>query len=744
MAHESLLGGHQGRRKTADRILTSFFWPGIHGDIRRFCQSCDVCQRTTHKGRVTKVPLGKMPVIEVPFERIAVDIVGPIQPITERKNRYILTIIDYATRYPEAIPLPNIEAERVAEALMQVFSRVGIPKSIFTDQGSQFTSDLMKQVSRLLSMEQLTTTPYHPAANGLVERFNGTLKLMLKRICSEKLRDWDRYIELLLFAVRETPQESLGFSPFELLYGRHVRGPMAILKELWTGGVQTGETKTTYQYVLDLRNRLEETCQAAREALKVSAKRYKTYYDRKSRSRKLCVGDNVLLLLPTDHNKLLLQRKGPFKVTKVVNEFDYEIDLNGKCKIFHINLLKQYFSKCSNSEPSGQKSYDKLDVGCTAVVEDDDGESSDGTEMLSNSTLLQPYPLQAKESIEDVVINESLTTLKKLDVMQVLKGFKDILTDLPGQTTLGQHDIKLKSSELPKGRPYPIPHTLRETVNDEVKTMLSLDVIEPSISPFASPIVLVKKPDGSNRFCVDFRRLNENTVFDAEPIPDMDELFAKIRKGKYFTKIDLSKGYWQVPMVDEAKPLTAFITPNGIFQFKVMPFGLINAPDSFSRIMRSLLRGMDGVVNYIDDILIYSTTWEEHVRSIEELFCRLRGAGLTARPSKCFVGQHQVAFLGYVVENGMLLPRAKKIESILCISPPTTKKQLRSFLGVTNYYRKFVPNYATIATPLTDLTRNKEPEKLRWEQQHENAFRLLKERLTNYPILHLPTKVLVF
>ncbi|XP_072179686.1 uncharacterized protein [Diadema setosum] len=144
-AHETLLGGHQGAKKTLDKILSNFFWPGITGDVSRYCRSCDVCQRTLHKGRVPKAPLGRMPLIEVPFERIAVDIVGPIHPMTERKNRYILTIIDYATRYPEAIPLPSIETERVAEALVSVFTRVGIPKEMLTDQGSQFTSEVMKQ-----------------------------------------------------------------------------------------------------------------------------------------------------------------------------------------------------------------------------------------------------------------------------------------------------------------------------------------------------------------------------------------------------------------------------------------------------------------------------------------------------------------------------------------------------------------------------------------------------------------------
>ena len=192
-----------------------------------YCRSCDICQRTIAKGKVNKVPLGKVPLIEEPFKRVAMDIVGPITPASERGNRFILTVMDYATRYPEATPLKNIDTETVAEALVAIYSRVGVPAEVLSDRGTQFTSDLMREVGRILSIKQLVCSPYHPIANGLIEHFNGTLKSMLKRMCAEKPKHWDRYINALLFAYREAPHESLGFSPFELLYGRTVRGPVS-------------------------------------------------------------------------------------------------------------------------------------------------------------------------------------------------------------------------------------------------------------------------------------------------------------------------------------------------------------------------------------------------------------------------------------------------------------------------------------------------------------------------------------
>ena len=153
LAHDSLFAGHLGTQRTVARVTAEFYWPGIQSDVRRFCQSCDICQRTLQKGKTSKVPLERMPLIDEPFQRVAVDLVGPLSPVTEKGNRYILTLVDYATRYPEAIALPGIETERVAEALMEMFSRIGVPREMLTDMGSQFTSSLMSEVSRLISLK---------------------------------------------------------------------------------------------------------------------------------------------------------------------------------------------------------------------------------------------------------------------------------------------------------------------------------------------------------------------------------------------------------------------------------------------------------------------------------------------------------------------------------------------------------------------------------------------------------------
>ena len=243
LAPDSIMSGHLGCKGTKQKVLTDLYWAGVMADVRRFCQSCDTCQRTIQKGKVVRAPIGKMPLIDKPFQRVAVDIVGPIEPRSDKGNRYIFTLMDYVTRYPETVALPSIEAERVAEALLEMFCRLGILSEMLTYMGSQFTSEVMKEVSRLISLKQLTTTPYHPMCNGLVEKVNGTLKQMLKRLCLDRPKFWDRYISPVLFAYRDAPQESLGFTPFELIYGRSVRGPMYILRELWTKEVPDSELK---------------------------------------------------------------------------------------------------------------------------------------------------------------------------------------------------------------------------------------------------------------------------------------------------------------------------------------------------------------------------------------------------------------------------------------------------------------------------------------------------------------------
>ena len=277
-------------------------------------------------------------------------------------------------------------------------------------------------------------------------------------------------------------------------------------------------------------------------------------------------------------------------------------------------------------------------------------------------------------------------------------------------------------------------------MESEIDEMIELGVIVPSISPYSSPIVLVPKKDGSVIFCIDFRKLNKVTEFDAEPMPNMEEI-NRMSGHRFYSQMDLYKGYWQLGLSKRSRPYTAFETPKGLFQFKTMPFGLVNAGASFCRLIRIVLQGLRNVDSFVDDMWIFMETWEKHLKSIKATLDRLRAAKLTEKPSKCKIGYSKIECLGHNIpcEDQTLRPKDDKIQAVKDAQRPVTKKQVRGFLGLAGFYRKFIPNFSEIAAPLTDLTKKDRPNRIKdWLSHHERAFQTLKSCLTSSPILRLP------
>ncbi|XP_035986825.1 uncharacterized protein LOC105922039 [Fundulus heteroclitus] len=252
LAHTLPWAGHLGRHKTYLRTSARFYWPTMYSDIQTYCATCPICQKTSATRKADRALLRPLPVISTPFRRIAMDIVGPLIK-SSSGHQYILVVSDYATRFPEAFPLRTISAPLVLRALMQLFSRVGIPDEIITDQGTNFTSKLMQLFYKQLGIAPIKTTPYHPQTDGLVERFNQTLKRMLQKFVDDTGKDWDRWLPFLLFAYREVPQASTGFSPFELLYGWDVQGPLDLLRKRWESPPACKNDKGIIQFVLEMR-----------------------------------------------------------------------------------------------------------------------------------------------------------------------------------------------------------------------------------------------------------------------------------------------------------------------------------------------------------------------------------------------------------------------------------------------------------------------------------------------------------
>lgn len=739
-SHESPLAGHFGHRKTDMRLRQHFFWPSVTSDVRTFCQSCDVCQRLSPKGRVKSVPLEPMPIVTEPFSKVAIDLVGPLSPRSTAGNRYILTLIDFATGFPEAVPLKEIDSISVAEALLLIFSRVGIPREILSDRGSQFTSLLMAELHRLLGVKPLFTTPYHAMGNGRVERLHSTMKACLRKLCSDKPKDWDRYLVPTLFALREIPSDRSGFSAFELLYGRQVRGPLSVLKDLWEDGNLATEERTLFQYVMELQTKLQECAKIAAENADISVSKYKTYFDLKSQNRQFSVGNEVLILLPDSTNKLLMAWKGPFTVLERKNRVNYIIDENGSPKQYHANLLKRYYRRAVANfvnfpdELDAHKiplCSDPLSVCQSNYIEqssDDGTTNGDSANVVTLDTV----------SEETVSICATLETKQIENVKLLLSEYDDVMTPLPGCTETVQYDIELTTTAPVRSKFYPVPISLQKHFNKEVDDLLAMKIIQPSVSSYSSPIVMVRKPDSSYRMTVDYRALNNVTTFQAEPPCLVEGDLHKFSHAKHFSELDLSKAYYQITLTERSRKFTAFPTHRGLMEFLRLPFGLVNACSRYAHLMRIVLHGLESVTFYFDNIFIYTNSWDEHLHALRNVFSRLRQHGLTARPSKCRIGFDTAEYLGFIIGRGIVKPQESKLDTIAHIKLPTTKKMLRSFLGLVSFYRKFIENAASISSPLSDMLRKDVKEPLIWSENSLQSFEKLKTILSSDPVLRIP------
>ena len=416
-----------------------------------------------------------------------------------------------------------------------------------------------------------------------------------------------------------------------------------------------------------------------------------------------------------------------------------------KAALFHYNApdfalseepVSQYEEElCNHHAWYGEERV--LHLSTALAIEDPDPSVDDGRDPT--------IPLQGSQTYHDVSLASSLTEVQKEELKGILADFEDVLTDTPGLTTALEHDIVLKDDK-PFTHKYAMPHHLQRQLKEDLKTWQSMGIVERSSSPYCSPLLAVRKKDGTHRFCLDCRQLNARTVFDGEPIGDPAHIFSTLAPAKYLTKMDLASGFWQVPLSDRAKPLTAFSTREGLFQFRVMPFGLVNAPGNFSRLMRIVLGDVEDVAVYIDDILIHSKDFESHCRTLKEVLRRLRRYGLHIKPTKCDIGFTSLAYLGHIVGEGQQTPIEEKVAAIANLPVPRTVTQLRSFLGSVNYYQQYIPRCNVIAAPLHQLLKGNPSKRsvIEWTDEAERAFIALKQALIKQPVLQLVNSNLPF
>ena len=341
---------------------------------------------------------------------------------------------------------------------------------------------------------------------------------------------------------------------------------------------------------------------------------------------------------------------------------------------------------------------------------------------------------------ENVDFNEEgLTPDQRNQVRALLQQYKDVFVKGKLGASGGvMHDIEVNNNKPISSAPYRVSPAERQIIATEIQRMLEDNIIEPAHSPWSSPIVLIKKKDGAVRFCIDYRKLNLVTKRDVYPLPRIDASLAALSGSQWFSTMDLISGYHQIPMHPESKDKTAFISEGGLYQFNYMPFGLTNAPATFQRFMDAVLAGLkwNTLLVYMDDICIFSRDFETHLCDLNKVFSRLRTANLKLKSSKCHLCNPQLKFLGHIVSAEGIAPDPNIIKAIMEITVPKNLTELQSFLGLTNYYRKFVPKFATLCQPLYELTKLDAP--FIWTERQSKVFNEVKLLLTSKPMLAHP------
>ena len=420
------------------------------------------------------------------------------------------------------------------------------------------------------------------------------------------------------------------------------------------------------------------------------------------------------MLLPTDTSKLLARWQGPYQILRRIGKVYYLVNMHDKRKkkrVLHVNML--------------QKWHNLTLMATDYAAEEVQGDGEENDILVWKEDTPDPQP----------TIGEQLSNKEQGELKELLRRYACTLQSQPGLTPLVEHRICTGTAHPIRLPPYRIPHAYREAVQKEMREMLDTGIIERSRSEWATPIVLVKK-EGSLRLYVDYRQMNAVT-----PTPCRELTTSSIDSGGPGTSQPwtLHGATGRCRLQKKTSTRLPLPLPSDYSSSGVMPFGLCGAPAIFQRMMDCLIEGLeDFTAAYLDDLVIYSESWDEHLRHIHCVLHKLQEAGLPAKAAKCQFAISQCTYLGHIVGGGRVYPEVDKLQAVESFPVPTTKKQVRSFLGLTGYYRRFMPDYASIAVPLTDLMKKSAPNQVRWNTVCNDGFINLKKLLCFKPVLWSP------
>ena len=477
------------------------------------------------------------------------------------------------------------------------------------------------------------------------------------------------------------------------------------------------------KYIQQLSERIETALKAAGQNVRDAQQRNKHYYDKQSSERFLEPGDLALILLPTDNIKLTARWQGPYTVLRRGENNNYVLDVNGRQATLHINALRKYHQGDGDNEPTETVN---VIINCDADLRAEAaGETDEDIKQRGG---------------ERFAIGEQLTADQRTAIKVLLQGYPEVFTDVPGCTHLMQHVIRVTDETPCFQHSYKIPEGMRDAVEEELKTMEKNGIIQyDPDATWNSPLIVVRKPNGKIRLVNNFIQLNKKTINEQHTMSRPEELVNRLAGSRYITRIDLRSAYHQCLLSPESRKYTAFQTPFGTYSYCRMAMGLKCASATCQRLIDRVLKGAHRyAASLIDDILVYSMDFDTHLKHVADILDRLRAAGLTANESKCIFATNSMNIFGHKVQDGKIYPDDEKTATIANWPVPHTKSQLMSFVGLTNYFRSYIPDYAAKAYPLTELLGKYKPNKLRWGPDQQTAFDELKAALTCRPVLRPP------
>ena len=763
------LAGHMSPKKCSQRIRLSFWWPTIKCDVIGHAKQCKICQMRARKTCWDRVPIRATVRQESSFLHWNYDILGPLSS-DKLPYQYCLLLIDSMTRFPMAFAIKAPTAKNVCDCLVQTWSIFGVPRFVSADNATCNVAALTRELMKRFGVSPRFITPHHSEGNAAAERLIGTTKNLIAKVAAEHPKSWHKHLPFIMWALREVPSELTGVPPWVLAMGTLPRGPLAVLRETWTGEcdfpLNLGKNPT--DYLRELHQNLEIAKRYADSHTQRMQDVYVQRYNQRSKDKQFEVGDQVLILQPDSTASRMFSRwKGPGEVVVKRSPYSYVVELDGSRYRLHANQLRKFHVKvdvvtvdnfglvgpnCVGladavlPDVSSEACFDEvadssapcvdgtaLKVATCAIIHEEDADFGEIPTCKPPVDTCDSDNLLPSQRIDPKTLSHLSDTDKQL-LLTVLDKYSDVFSDKPGLYQGVQHSIPVSPDFRPRRlKEYKIPEKIKPEVMRQIQELLDLGIIQKSNSPMASPLVcILKGPAGRDgvRLAVDFRYLNRYTVSDAYPIPDVQDIVQKIGNSRWLSIADASQGYWQTAIQPEDQWKTGFICDDQLYEWTRTAFGMKSSGQTFCRAIQQVLEPIRDIVgSFVDDMVVHSFEFLKHLEDLDSFLTVIRNSGMTLKLRKCKFALPQIRFCGQIIGSGTRQPDPEKVAAVHAIKVPETKKQVRQIMGFFNYFRDSIPGFAALAQPITDLTKKSKSNKIQWGDTEQRALDKLKSAL---------------